>query len=388
LAESAPEEEGGLHGRRYSRLTADVHYRSGMLCIDCHTARDLHGDGNIYGKMEDAVEVECEDCHGTAEFYSTLRTSRGNPLPALMEKEGGIAMVLRADGRERPVPQTNDIITNGTSAAAAAMGIPGHMKKLECYACHARWAPQCYGCHAEQDLGLSAGDWIDTKSPADPSTAGSEAERRMTAHAWDEAVSHIRWESPALGMNSEGKVSPFIPGGQAVFTQLGPDGKAKVVGKVFRTFDGLPGIAHNPVQPHTVSSGSRSCEDCHASRKAVGLGMGIYNSTANGFNVPFGLDRMVDEKGKPLQAATHPGARPFNREELGRVLKVGVCVSCHGAQRDAYIWKKVTDVTGFAATDARHREIINRLFKEGTRRLERLRQQQPAESPPQAEHKK
>jgi hypothetical protein len=96
----------------------------------------------------------------------------------------------------------------------------------------------------------------------------------------------------------------------------------------------------------------------------------------------------VDEKGKPLQAATHPGARPFNREELGRVLKVGVCVSCHGAQRDAYIWKKVTDVTGFAATDARHREIINRLFKEGTRRLERLRQQQPAESPPQAEHKK
>ena len=29
--------------------------------------------------------------------------------------------------------------------------IEAHSSKLECYTCHATWAPQCYGCHVKID---------------------------------------------------------------------------------------------------------------------------------------------------------------------------------------------------------------------------------------------
>ena len=36
-----------------------------MLCQDCHTTIDMHGDGNLFGTTLAQVEIECEDCHGT-----------------------------------------------------------------------------------------------------------------------------------------------------------------------------------------------------------------------------------------------------------------------------------------------------------------------------------
>ncbi len=36
-----------------------------MLCQDCHTSIDMHGDGNLPGTTLAQVEIECEDCHGT-----------------------------------------------------------------------------------------------------------------------------------------------------------------------------------------------------------------------------------------------------------------------------------------------------------------------------------
>jgi len=57
-----------------------------MQCIDCHTSNDIHGDGNIYSKREQAVEIECTDCHGNLEEYSDQKTSRGNPI-ANLEKQ-------------------------------------------------------------------------------------------------------------------------------------------------------------------------------------------------------------------------------------------------------------------------------------------------------------
>lgn len=82
-----------------------------------------------------------------------------------------------------------------------------------------------------------------------------------------------------------------------------------------QTAMGISGLARNSIQPHTVTRETRSCEDCHANPKAVGLGSGIYNARNNGLDIDFGLDRIVDEEGKQLQATSHVGARPFNKEE-------------------------------------------------------------------------
>ena len=47
---------------------------------------------------------------------------------------------------------------------------------------------------------------------------------------------------------------------------------------------------------------------------------------------------------------------------------VNVCLGCHQAQKDAAVWKKVTDVTGFAKTDEKHRAIIKKIFEKGTKK--------------------
>ncbi len=54
----------------------DIHLERGMQCVDCHFKQDSHGDGNLYNETRNAVQVQCEDCHGTAEkpanIYSYL----------------------------------------------------------------------------------------------------------------------------------------------------------------------------------------------------------------------------------------------------------------------------------------------------------------------------
>jgi hypothetical protein len=45
--------------------TADVHFAAGMKCMDCHSPREMHGDGVEYLSMKQpgAMDVNCEECH-------------------------------------------------------------------------------------------------------------------------------------------------------------------------------------------------------------------------------------------------------------------------------------------------------------------------------------
>lgn len=40
-----------------------------LLCQDCHTSVDMHGDGNLFGTTLAQVEIECSDCHGITDEY-------------------------------------------------------------------------------------------------------------------------------------------------------------------------------------------------------------------------------------------------------------------------------------------------------------------------------
>ncbi len=46
-----------------------------MHCVDCHFAQDAHGNGKLYGETRNAIEIGCEDCHGTITQRATLKTS-------------------------------------------------------------------------------------------------------------------------------------------------------------------------------------------------------------------------------------------------------------------------------------------------------------------------
>ncbi len=40
--------------------TEDVHFLSGMKCVDCHTASEMHGDGMRYTSMKQPGAMECK----------------------------------------------------------------------------------------------------------------------------------------------------------------------------------------------------------------------------------------------------------------------------------------------------------------------------------------
>ncbi|HEV2835888.1 MAG TPA: hypothetical protein VGW58_11255 [Pyrinomonadaceae bacterium] len=60
----------------------DIHLERGMHCVDCHFRQDSHGDGNLYNEPRAAIEIACEDCHGTIKQKATFFTSGPAAAPA------------------------------------------------------------------------------------------------------------------------------------------------------------------------------------------------------------------------------------------------------------------------------------------------------------------
>ncbi len=59
-----------------------IHVEKGMHCTDCHFSQDMHGNGHLQGEVAQAIEIECQDCHGTVDKLPTLRTSGPAAPPA------------------------------------------------------------------------------------------------------------------------------------------------------------------------------------------------------------------------------------------------------------------------------------------------------------------
>ena len=110
--------------------------------------------------------------------------------------------------------------------------------------------------------------------------------------------------------------------------------------------------------------------DCHANPKTLGLGGGIYDIEGNfpdGAPIDFELERIVDESGKQIQAIPHEVARPFNKEELALMSKVGTCLACH--QKDQAFWMTLREKTGIeeAPDDKLHQKAIEAILERAAR---------------------
>jgi hypothetical protein len=305
-----------LHTKKYLWIKDDLHHQQesrpdnpegGMLCQDCHTSIDIHGDGNIFGTTLAQVEIECADCHGTPDKYpwelplgyqeefekplsgeprgltdqllpfqtfatvydsedGYLLTARGNPFGNVVLR-GDKVVLHSATGVDLYVPLLKSINLNDTwksDAAQVAMeSVSTHLDKLECYACHSDWAPQCYGCHVKTDYsgGNEATDWIQIGSTRfeDGQTIAEhpdKLEQAITSPGTvfgtsagespgevNESRSYLRWEEPILGINGEGRVTPLMPGCQVVKTVIGPDGEILLLNAIGTTAPGTEGSA-------------------------------------------------------------------------------------------------------------------------------------------------
>lgn len=95
------------HGRQKAVMESDrnsnhedVHLSQGMACMDCHTSREMHGDGIKYDSLKQpgAMDITCENCHDEV-----------NSVPSHTVHKG----------------------------------------KLDCKACHLRHVVSCTNCHMD-----------------------------------------------------------------------------------------------------------------------------------------------------------------------------------------------------------------------------------------------
>jgi hypothetical protein len=244
----------------------DIHHEAGMHCIDCHTSAGVMGDGNIYGHMDQATKIECRTCHGLPTELPTLLDNDGIILTNVtLKKSGDYVLTSKVTGNEHFIPTAISVIDQNPNAACAMN--ENHLRTnggLECYSCHASWLPNCFGCHFERD---------ETQFGLNYVTGEFEVGKVTTNNKVFEALRHF-----AFGPNSEGRIAPYIVSCHPIADVTGKDGE-KILDFVMPvTSNGLSGLGHNPIQPHTIRGLGevRSCAECHRSPASLGLGSGLF----------------------------------------------------------------------------------------------------------------
>ena len=342
-------------------VMGDVHTARGMDCTDCHTQLDIMGDGNLYSKQHEAVEIRCETCHGDSRSYPYISqiTDPGDPairvskhykggsnkvgdwmavsernrkMTNVKVQEGHMVAIGKQTGKIHEIPLVKNLLD--------AHSIPQHQSRLECSACHARWVVRCPGCHQS----ITGGQ-------------GSFQTPVLEFHSLDIG-------EPSLMIGPRGKVAPMLTQPERRLTVLDEKGNPiPVLGRMgtergrywqwaFTNPHGTSGsnLAY-ALNPHSIQKQARSCTSCHLSTKTLGLGEGDLkigkNSTGkNDFVDPlnrsdimmkasqFEPQAKVSMRGEPLAGTHQPIARTFNQKEINRILKIGNCIPCHDSYGD------------------------------------------------------
>lgn len=156
-------------------ISADVHKKAGMWCLDCHQSEELHGRATlmnpqaiwdpqtnpytpiIFNKMDAQVQIRCENCHGTTEHLSEPDgMATPNPVKNLVRfsaldvqqmgmalgiTEPGLYLKLRSRTSEyRYIPQVQDTANPGSLAVKP--GTQETIYRTNSFVAHGRVSPQ------------------------------------------------------------------------------------------------------------------------------------------------------------------------------------------------------------------------------------------------------
>lgn len=448
-----------IHKKNYMHLQPDIHLSKGMVCQDCHTSADIHSLGDLSGAIQGAVEIECQDCHGTPTAFpwelpigygdeiageapqqgaprgvsqtipeylkkgsedcgrdGYLITSRGNAMPHVV-KNGDEITLYSAGGKNISLTPLKKLTLEDrlTPKGKVAMTqVSSHIEKMECYACHAVWAPQCYGCHINIDYSKPEmkPDWVEIAKSADKHGQTPDAmsdkelariEDYIISGKIEEERSYLRFEDPPLVVNGDHRISPAIPGCQTTVTVKDENGNMKLLNHIFKIphvegagAEGQNAIDMSPLQPHTNQFESRSCESCHTNPKAMGYGIEegkVFNRPDSNFvmdlldvdgnpiakqvdtefnaipNLKHDWSKIIDDSLKQLQTVGHhfSGSRPLNAEELSKLDRRGVCMSCHSTVPDDDVaidlMSHVAKYGGVEIDNKEHQSILNKSIR-------------------------
>jgi hypothetical protein len=277
---------------------ADVHYLKGMRCADCHTGHDTMGDGRLYVRMEDAVEIRCVSCHGTPAKATAALTDRGRPVRGLETRRDGVWLKRPGDGQMRRVKQARDVVDPRSPDfnPRAAMAMTSDHERLECFACHTGWTPNFFGFHFDRNEGFTQLDLL-------------EGERTVGRVTTQEKV-FATFKHFALGWDSRGLLAPYMVGFSTMATVHAADGTLLLDQEMPVTGAGLSGMTMIHHQPHATTPRARTCVECHRAPAAWGFGT-VNHRLARELLFAAG-DRGVQVVGFDRKA-------PANSKEIGQV---------------------------------------------------------------------
>jgi len=348
--------------RVYEYVAEDVHHQMGLVCVDCHGSFEVMGDGNTYLHEENAVKIQCEDCHFNKPektiLYSELdseskkifdlRNYSHNEKSIIRTKDSDLALI------NTYIEDELGYLIGKDNGAVFPLSPPGKSctkdkahESISCSACHSAWAPQCIGCHNDYEKDAEGFDLLDNK---------------FAKGQWNEYVSEFLSDAPALGVQegneNNRKIECAIPG--MIMTI---DKESYYSSDDLKSSD-EPVIFHRlyaPASPHTIVKEGRSCKSCHNNPLAIGYGRGelkyvIENGkgkweflpefAANKYDglpedawIEFNLSHQPNEFSK----STRTDFRPFNIEEHKRILRVGACLTCHEEQSEVMQKSLVVD---------------------------------------------
>lgn len=353
-------------GRSFSHIAPDAHFEAGMECIDCHTSREVMGDGYAHANMEGQLEIRCEDCHGSAlhpprfveltrESDSSVRESRqyarpvrvgtrvavtgnGRPFSNVFERNGKVIVTTKRAGK---------LLDSAVITGTPAHTIAGH-ERMACAACHSRAVPQCYGCHTTYDKREESWDFV--KDEGTPG-AFSETEDYRTLYPFP------------LAINGRGAIAPVTPGCQTFVTVIEGDG-SRSKDEAVANYRGRPQLRFAPFFSHNTGTRAVGCEECHGNPTFLGFGQhvleggAIRSSMLCERNPRKGLDAFLSMKDGRVEshaAIARSGARPLDHDEVRRVLAVNLCLVCH-TNPDDPIYRSKPDYD--ALNDTLHRRLL------------------------------
>ena len=282
----------------------DIHMEKGMHCTDCHFYSDNHGDTQLYGEVRAAIEIQCIDCHGTANqtlvemVEQQIQSGQPTKIPTTgpAAPPGGsnlLAMdtpfgkprfeILREPGKNPvliqrstvepdrwwQVTQTADTIrpnapdynVRSHAAKTVRMGKDGEMtwgettqsailvcahsnENMSCIACHSSWNPSCFGCHLPQRANIKSPELHNMGDITRNRTSYNFQTLRddvfMLARDGDVTGNRIGPARSSCAIH----VTSYNGNREAIYTQ-----QQTISG------DGMSGIAFSTNVPHTVRGG-------------------------------------------------------------------------------------------------------------------------------------
>jgi hypothetical protein len=270
-----------------------IHMEKGMHCVDCHFGQDSHGNGHLYGEVAQAIEIDCVDCHGTADQYPSLLTSgpaaspEGNDLSLMRTQDGRLRFEWRSDGLyqrssldpklEWKVSLVKDTVNpshaeyNPKAARAKTVSQDKSMawgpgvrpedrahqnQNMTCFTCHSSWTTSCGGCH----LPIQA-NWKTRRHHYDFEETRNYATYNPQV-ARDEMY-QLGKHGPAKG----NRIAPVRSSSALVLSSRNLNRELIYIQQPPIAASGFSSQAFAPHYPHTERTvETKTCTDCHISK--------------------------------------------------------------------------------------------------------------------------